>query len=121
MTMRAKRFEIDRENGKLLGVCAGIANHTGVDATIVRVGLVVATVLGGFPWTLIAYGIAFMVGKQSGHSHSPSSYSLARAASPEESRARMRSMDLRMQAVETHVASSNSSLAREIEDLRRES
>ncbi len=119
MNMRSKRFEIDRENGKLLGVCAGIANHTGVDATIIRVGLVVATLLGGFPWTLIAYGIAFMVGKQSGHSHG--SRSLARAASPEESRARMRSMDLRMQAVETYVASSNSSLAREIEDLRRES
>ena len=119
MNMRSKRFEIDRENGKLLGVCAGIANHIGVDATIVRVGLVVATLLGGFPWTLIAYGIAFMVGKPRGHSHG--GYSLARAASPEESRARMRSMDLRMQAVETYVAGSNSSLAREIEDLRRES
>ena len=40
MNVRGKRFEVDRANGKLLGVCAGIANHTGVDATMVRIGFV---------------------------------------------------------------------------------
>ncbi|HYN45064.1 MAG TPA: PspC domain-containing protein [Allosphingosinicella sp.] len=115
--MRGNRFEVDRENGKLLGVCAGIANHMGWDATIVRIGLVVVTVMGGFPWTLIAYGVAFMVGKPRGHGV----YAPARSQSREESRERMRSLDLRMQAVETYVTSSNSSLAREIEQLRHES
>ena len=57
------RFELDKANGKLLGVCAGIANHTGVDATIVRVALVIATLIGGFPWTLIAYVVAAMIAK----------------------------------------------------------
>ena len=36
----------------------------------------------------------------------------------EEARERIRNMDLRMQAIETYVTSSNSRLAREIEDLR---
>jgi len=117
MNMRGNRFEVDRENGKLLGVCAGIANHMGWDATIVRIALVVVTVMGGFPWTLIAYGVAFMVGKPRGHV----GYAPARSFSREESRERMRNLDLRMQAVETYVTSSNSSLAREIEQLRHES
>ena len=51
MRMRGKRFEVDRENGKLLGVCAGLANHTGIDATIFRVGSVLVALFGSFPWT----------------------------------------------------------------------
>ena len=43
---------------------------------------------------------------------------LARSTSAEEQRQRMRNIDLRMQAIETHVTSSNSRLAREIEELR---
>jgi phage shock protein C len=114
MNMRAKRFEIDRANGKLLGVCAGIANHIGIDVTIVRVGLVVATILGGFPWTLIAYGVAYLVARP----RAASPYVPARSVSRGESRDRMRDLDKRMQAIETYVTSSNSRLAREIEDLR---
>jgi phage shock protein C len=114
MSMRGKRFEVDRENGKLLGVCAGLANHTGIDATIFRIALVLVTVLGAFPWTLIAYVAAFLVARPRS---AAASYAPARV-SREEARERMRSMDLRMQAIETYVTSSNSRLAREIEDLR---
>ena len=115
MNMRGKRFETDKAEGKLLGVCAGLANHTGIDATIIRVALVVVTVLGAFPWTLIAYGIAALVGRPRQHA----GYALTRsAATSEESRERMRNLDLRMQAIETYVTSSNSKLAREIEELR---
>ncbi|HYI65021.1 MAG TPA: PspC domain-containing protein [Allosphingosinicella sp.] len=114
MNMRSKRFEVDRANGKLLGVCAGIANHTGVDATIIRIALVLVTIMGAFPWTLVAYGVAFMVGRPRAHQ----GQALARTGVREESRERMRSLDLRMQAIETYVTSSNSRLAREIEDLR---
>jgi phage shock protein C len=114
MNIKGNRFETDKANGKLLGVCAGIANQTGLDATIVRVALVVVTLLGAFPWTLIAYGVAAMVGRP----RADGGYALARSASREGSRERMRSLDLRMQAIETYVTSSNSRLAREIEDLR---
>ena len=56
-------------------------------------------------------------------SASPSAAQRAATAAParrsrEESRERMRNLDLRMQAIETYVTSSNSQLAREIEELR---
>ena len=114
--MRAgrNRFEVDRENGKLLGVCAGVANRIGIDATILRIGLVVVTLMGAFPWTLIAYAVAAYLGRPN---RAPR-FAPGRLASREESRERMRNLDLRMQAIETYVTSSNSRLAREIEELR---
>jgi len=112
MSMRRNRFEVDRDNGKIAGVCAGIANMTGLDATIVRVAVVLVTVMGLFPWTLIAYALAAFVGQPRRRA--------AYTPIPErdEARERMRNMDLRMQAIETYVTSSNSKLAREIEELR---
>jgi len=114
MSLGRGRFEVDRTEGKFLGVCAGLANYTGVDVTLIRVGLVVVTVMGAFPWTLIAYGIAAFVGRE--RSHRDQGFS--RVPVREESRERMRNLDLRMQAIETYVTSSNSRLAREIEELR---
>ena len=114
MRMGGRRFEVDRTEGKFLGVCAGIANHTGVDVTLIRVGLVLVTLMGAFPWTLIAYGIAAFAGQPRRHTAA----AIGRGAGREETRERMRNMDLRMQAIETYVTSSNSRLAREIEELR---
>lgn len=114
MSMSGKRFAVDKQEGKLLGVCAGLANLTGIDATIVRIGAVAATILGGFPWTIILYVAAAVFGQ-------PRRIDRHRArpvAVREESRERMRDIDLRMQAIETYVTSSNSRLAREIEELR---
>lgn len=114
MKVRGRQFEVDKAEGKFLGVCAGIANHTNVDATIIRIGLVLVTLLGAFPWTVIAYFIAAFLGQPGrGARYAPS-----RIAQSEEARDRMRNLDLRMQAVETYVTSSNSRLAREIEELR---
>jgi phage shock protein C len=113
MNVRGKRFEIDRNEGKLLGVCAGIANYTGIDATIVRIGAVVLTLAVSLPWTFIAYfGLAFF--GRPGRATRPAGARICR----EESRERMRSLDLRMQAIETYATSANSRLAREIEELR---
>ena len=110
MSMRARKFEIDREQGKFLGVCAGLANYSGIDATIIRIGFVVVTLMGAFPWSLVAYLAAAFFGQRKSR-HEPV---LAR----EESHDRIRSLDLRMQAIETYAASANSRLAREIEELR---
>jgi phage shock protein C len=114
MNMHGKRFEVDRANGKVAGVCAGIANMTGLDATIVRIALVLVTILGAFPWTLVAYAVAAALGQPKRRG----SYVPVRAHSTEEARERVRNLDLRMQAIETYVTSSNSKLAREIEELR---
>ena len=38
-------FRLDKNQGKLMGVCAGLANYTGVDALWIRLGLVAVTLL----------------------------------------------------------------------------
>ncbi len=48
------RFTLDKRNGKLLGVCAGLARTADMDPFLVRIGLVALT-LYLFPITLILY------------------------------------------------------------------
>ena len=40
------RFRLDKANGKVMGVCAGIADYLGWDVTLVRVAWLVGTLLG---------------------------------------------------------------------------
>jgi phage shock protein C len=47
-------FALDRSNGKLMGVCAGLARTTGADVTLVRVGVLLSLLLLG-PVTLLIY------------------------------------------------------------------
>ena len=51
------RFLINRRDAKLMGVAAGLADYTGVDPTIVRVGFVAATLLTG-PVMIFFYVVA---------------------------------------------------------------
>ena len=126
MTARRTSFYLDKQNAKWLGVCAGIADYTGVDRTWVRVGAVLLTVMGGFPWTLIGYWVAAWVAN-------PKPFGLYDDAddakfwqgvrqSPTRStrdvRAKFRDIDRRLADVETYYPSRNSSLANEIDSLR---
>ena len=53
-------FRLDKPNGKLFGVCSGLARWSGVDALIWRIGFVGAVLLGaGFP-ILIYLAIALI-------------------------------------------------------------
>ena len=115
--MKGTAFRLDRENGKLWGVCAGIANKFGWDPTFVRIGLVVVTIAGGFPWTLIAYGAAALLAKPRGRDGYQAAPAVARTSTYELSHS-MRDIDRRMAEVEQYVTTENSSLAREIESLR---
>ncbi|MCU0892018.1 MAG: PspC domain-containing protein [Sandarakinorhabdus sp.] len=45
---------LDKRNGKLMGVCAGLANRFGWDVTLVRVAFVLAT-LFGFGSAILVY------------------------------------------------------------------
>ena len=127
MTSKHTKFYLDKQNAKWSGVCAGIADYTGVDVTVVRIGTVVLTVLGGFPWTLIAYWIfAWMAPKKplDLYRQDPEEAKFWQGvrASPTRTvrdvRSRLRDIDRRMAEVETYVTSSDSRLAREIEQLR---
>ncbi|WP_067734441.1 PspC domain-containing protein [Novosphingobium naphthalenivorans] len=52
--MSRGQFYLDKSNAKLAGVCAGIADYTGVDAFWVRMGAVLLTLLG-FPFVILIY------------------------------------------------------------------
>ena len=55
-----RSLTLDRSNGKLLGVCSGIANYFGIDALLVRIGFVVSVLLGfGLP-ILLYFVIALL-------------------------------------------------------------
>jgi phage shock protein C len=117
--MRGTKFSLDKENGKWMGVCAGFARMTGWDVTLVRVGLAVVTLAGGFPWTIIAYVAAGIIAKPPSRSLG-TDYEPARAVrtSTAELNGSMRDLDRRLAEVETYVTTGNSTLAREIEALR---
>lgn len=41
------RFLVNRREAKVMGVAAGLADYTGVDPTVIRVGFIAATLLTG--------------------------------------------------------------------------
>jgi phage shock protein C len=115
---RGRKFTLDRANGKLMGACAGIAEATGWDATLIRVGFVVATLAGGFPWTLLAYGVLAWAGKPKAADRFDGLGTTPARTSTFEVKRSMTDLDRRLAEVETYVTSQNVSLAREIESLR---
>jgi phage shock protein C len=102
-----------------MGVCAGIADHFDIDVTLVRVAMVLALIMT-FPLIGIAYLAVALVAKPGAPRIGYDGYDAPRlsAASVEATRERMRDIDARMQAIESYVTSSNTSLAREIDELR---
>ena len=124
---RHTKFYVDKRNKKWLGVCAGIADYTGMDVTLVRIGMVILTVCGGFPWTLIAYVIAGWMAPRKPmemYEQKPEDKKFWQQVrtSPRrtvrEVRSKFREIDRRLADVETYVTSSDGRLAQEIERLR---
>ena len=105
-----KKFSLNREDAMFLGVCSGIADFAGINATAVRIIAVVFTLVGGFPWTFIAYGAIAWAAKPKGHEWGSSL--------PRRGLTDLDDADRRRAEVDTYVASQNSKLAREIEALR---
>lgn len=113
-----KRFYLDKPNGMMMGVCAGLGRTFNVDPTFVRIGAVVVTLLGAFPWTLLAYGAAAWLGKARPHADMPAETGHAIGGSIHEYRDSTRDLDRRLAEVDTYVAGPNHRLAKEIEELR---
>lgn len=53
---------LDKRNGKLMGVCAGLANRFGWDVTLVRIAFVLAT-LFGFGSAIIVYLVIGLIAR----------------------------------------------------------
>ena len=55
-----KKLVLDRQNRKIAGVCAGIANYLDVDVTVVRIIFLISLIAGGLGlWAyLVVWAIA---------------------------------------------------------------
>ena len=119
------RFYRDKVNGKLLGVCAGIADYTGVNVLWVRLGAVFLTLAGVGFLPFLYLGIGIFAGKKPAHLYGDRQeqkfwqgvrQSPTRTA--REVRSRFREIDRRLAEVESFYVGSNARLSAEIERLR---
>jgi phage shock protein C len=120
------RFYRDKRHGKILGVCAGIADYTGFDVSLVRVCMVATIFLSGGS-TLPFYIIAAMITPDQ-----PRELAVADSQDREfwqgvrtspartarDIRGRFKDIDRRLADIESYVTTENRSLANEIEQLR---
>jgi len=54
------KFRLDRADGKVFGVCAGLANYMNVNPLIVRLAFVAGTIFGFGSFVLIYLAIALL-------------------------------------------------------------
>jgi phage shock protein C len=115
----------DKHNGKIMGVCAGIADYTGINVFWVRLAAFMSIfMLSGM--TILAYIAAgVLLNKKPPYLYRAASeqkYWQGVRQSPKrtarEIRANFRDIDRRLAAVESHYVSSNPRLTAEIERLR---
>ena len=121
------RFYRNKREGKVLGICAGIADYTGFDVSLVRFMMLAALFMSGgsiLPLYFIAGFIAPDRPRELDYVGGPDQQRFWQGvrASPARSarqiRSQLRDVNRRLADVESYVLSENRSLAREIEDLR---
>ncbi|MEM1133738.1 MAG: envelope stress response membrane protein PspC [Pseudomonadota bacterium] len=122
---RRTKFYRDKQNGKLAGVCSGIADYTGIDVAWVRIAAVCIT-LFVFQPLIIAYIVAAMVTEKKPSAlyvdHEEQKFWQGVRQSPARTardvRSRFREIDRRLADVEMYYTSNNRQLSEEIERLR---
>ena len=124
MNSRHTKFYRDKVHGKIFGVCAGLADYTGIDVLWVRIGVIALTLTVGF--TLPLYIAITLLSE----ARPPALYAdgneqrfwqgvrQSPARTAREVRSRFRDIDRRLASVEAYYVSSNPRLSDEIERLR---
>ena len=120
------RFYRDKRNGKIWGVCSGIADYTGYDVNLIRILMVAAFFLGGgsiLPFYVIAAMITpdkprelAVADREEQEFWQGVRTSPARTA--RDISGRFKDIDRRLADIESYVTTENRSLANEIEQLR---
>jgi phage shock protein C len=125
MSSERTKFYLDKQNAKWKGVCAGIADYTGVNSVWIRLGAVALTLM--FGWPIIAYFIiAWVADKKPIHLYTNDQEEQkfwqgvrqSPARTTRDIRSRFREIDRRIADIETFYVSNNKQLADEIESLR---
>lgn len=125
MTSRRTKFYRDKRNSKWMGVCAGIADYTGVDVTWVRLGAIFIT-LFVFQPLIIAYIATGLIAEKKPtdlyHDEQEQKFWQGVRQSPKRTardvRSRFREIDRRLADIEIYYTSNNARLSDEIESLR---
>jgi phage shock protein C len=125
MTARRTKFYLDKQHGKWMGVCSGIADYTGIDALWLRVGAIVLTIAGSGMLIIAYLAIGFLATKKPiGLYESADEEKFWQrvrtnpARSARDVRAKMRDIDRRLADMELYYTSRNTQLANEIDALR---
>jgi phage shock protein C len=120
------RFYRDKRNGKVMGVCAGIADYTGFDVTLVRICMIAAVFLSSGS-ILPVYFIAGLIAPTKPTELETTdveerefwqSVRVSPTRTARDIRMRLKDIDRRLADIESYVTTENRSLAREIEQLR---
>ena len=126
MSVRHTKFYLDKRHGKVMGVCAGIADYTGFDVTMVRVVTVILTFIGHFI-LLPAYFLTAWLANDKPAEFEQESAEDRRfwqgvrtrpANTVRDVRSRFRDIDRRLSDLEIYYTSHNRRLADEIDSLR---
>ena len=125
MSASRTKFYLDKQNSKWLGVCSGIADYTGIDVTLVRVGTAMLTLVTS-GWVLLAYIIIACVADKKPlglyDSAEDAKFWQGVRSNPKRSahqvRSTFRDIDRRLADIEMYYTSRNTRLADEIDSLR---
>ena len=120
------RFYRDKRHGKVMGICAGIADYTGFDVTLVRICMIAAFCLSSgsiVPIYFIAGWITPIKPRELDNDDKEDrrfwqGVRASPARSARDIRSRFRDIDRRLADIESYVTTENRSLANEIEQLR---
>ena len=120
------KFYVDKKNGKVMGVCSGLADYTGFDVTLVRILFVLAVFMGGGALLPVYFITGFIAQDkprelQDSDPEEKKFWQNVRTSPSRTAgdiRSRFRDIDRRLAQVEHYVTIENRSLAREIEQLR---
>lgn len=125
MSASRTKYYLDKQNAKWSGVCAGIADYTGIDVVWIRVGAVMLTIMGS-GMTLIAYFLVAWLAQPKplalyANGDEARFWQGVRTNSSRSTRdikSRFRDLDRRLADIELYYTSHNRRLADEIDSLR---
>jgi len=125
MSASRTKFYLDKHHAKWSGVCAGIADYTGIDVIWIRVGAVMLTIMGS-GMTLIAYFLIawfadakpLMLYTNNEEARFWQGVRSNPSRSTRDIKSRFRDLDRRLADMELYYTSHNKRLADEIDSLR---
>lgn len=125
MTSPRTKFYRDKKNGKVMGVCAGIADYSGIDPLWIR--LITAALIITQGWPLLVYlAIGLFADRKPAQLYSTDKQEQlfwqgvrqSPARTTRDVKSRFREIDRRLADIELYYTSHNRSLSNEIEKLR---